>query len=59
MREGQEREIDPAEIVQDDILRMRSGDQIVVDGVVVGDGTLEMDESLLTGEPNLVRKEVQ
>ncbi len=57
VREGQEREIDPAEIVQDDILRVRSGDQIVVDGTVVGDGTLEMDESLLTGEPDLVRKE--
>lgn len=56
VREGQEREIDPTEIVQDDILRVVAGDQISVDGVVVGDGALEMDESLLTGESNLIRK---
>ena len=34
----------------------RSGDQIVVDGTVVGDGTMEVDESQLTGESDLVRK---
>ncbi|MFN8444666.1 MAG: HAD-IC family P-type ATPase [Caldilineaceae bacterium] len=56
VREGQARTIDPSEIVKEDILRVASGDQIVVDGVVVGDGMLEMDESLLTGEPNLIRK---
>jgi cation-transporting ATPase E len=57
VRDGQEKEIDPSEIVQEDLLRVRAGDQIVVDGAVVGDGVLEMDESLLTGEPNLIRKE--
>lgn len=56
VRDGNEEEIDPAEIVQDDILRVHAGDQIVVDGMAVGDGALEMDESLLTGEPNLIRK---
>ncbi|NJM42063.1 MAG: HAD-IC family P-type ATPase [Anaerolineae bacterium] len=60
VREGIEKEIDPTEIVQDDVLRVRAGDQIVVDGAVLGDGVgggvLEMDESLLTGEPNLIRK---
>jgi cation-transporting ATPase E len=56
VREGVEKEIDPTEIVQDDVLRVRAGDQIVVDGAVLGDGVLEMDESLLTGEPNLIRK---
>lgn len=56
VREGKEREIDPSEIVQDDILTVQAGDQIVVDGVVIGDGVLEMDESLLTGEPDLIRK---
>lgn len=56
VREGQEKEIDPSEIVQEDLLRVVAGDQIVVDGAVVGDGVLEMDESLLTGEPNLIRK---
>jgi len=56
VREGKEQAIDPTEIVQEDLLRVRSGDQVVVDGAVVGEGLLEMDESLLTGEPNLVRK---
>lgn len=56
VRDGQEKEVDPSEIVQDDVLRVAAGDQIVVDGAVVGDGVLEMDESLLTGEPNLIRK---
>lgn len=56
MRDGQEKTIDPDEIVQDDVLRVGAGDQIVVDGAVLGDGVLEVDESLLTGEPNLIRK---
>ena len=56
LRGGKEREIDPSEIVQEDILSVRAGDQIVVDGVLVGDGNLEMDESLLTGEPDMIRK---
>ena len=56
VRDGREREIDPGELVQGDLLRVNAGDQIVVDGVLVGDGMLEMDESLLTGEPNLIRK---
>ncbi|MEZ4870539.1 MAG: HAD-IC family P-type ATPase [Caldilineaceae bacterium] len=56
VREGKAREIDPSEIVQGDILRLGAGDQVVVDGVMVGDGVLEMDEALLTGEPDLIRK---
>jgi cation-transporting ATPase E len=56
VRDAQEKEIDPGEIVQEDVLRIGAGDQIVVDGAVVSDGVLEMDESLLTGEPNLIRK---
>jgi cation-transporting ATPase E len=57
VREGRERVIDPAELVKGDIVRVNTGDQIVVDGVMIGDGLLEMDESLLTGEPDLIRKQ--
>src|SRR5215470_16335502 len=46
MREGQERLDDPAEIVVDDILVVRPGEQMVVDGPVVSDDHLEVDESL-------------
>jgi cation-transporting P-type ATPase E len=56
VREGSERNADPAELVVGDIVRVGTGDQIVVDGEVVGEGTLEVDESLLTGEPDLIRK---
>ncbi len=56
VRDGQARDIDPAEIVEGDLLRIQAGDQIVVDGAVAGDGRLEMDESSLTGEPTLIRK---
>lgn len=56
IREGQEREVDPSEIVQGDILMAGSGDQIVVDGEVIGDGRMDVDESLLTGESDLIPK---
>ena len=56
IRGGQEQSIDPGEIVRGDLLEVGSGDQIVVDGSVVGDGTMEVDESQLTGESDLVRK---
>ncbi|MDQ3921166.1 MAG: HAD-IC family P-type ATPase, partial [Actinomycetota bacterium] len=57
IREGREQTIDPGEIVCGDLLMVGSGDQIVVDGTVVGDGTMEVDESQLTGESDLVRKQ--
>ena len=57
IREGQERTIDPADIVVGDILRIGPGDQVVVDGELVGNGRIEVDESLLTGESDLVGKE--
>lgn len=57
IREGVERFIDPSEIVRGDILLAQSGDQIVVDGQVVGSGRMEVDESLLTGESDLIPKQ--
>ena len=56
VREGRERGVDPAELVVGDVVRIGAGDQVVVDGEMVGGGTLEVDESLLTGEPDLIRK---
>lgn len=56
IREGQQKIIDPSEIVVGDILVVSAGDQIVVDGVVVGDGKMDVDESLLTGESDLIPK---
>lgn len=56
IREGKEHVIDPSEIVLGDLLVVRAGDQIVVDGELVGEGKLEVDESLLTGESDLIIK---
>lgn len=56
LRDGQEKVIDPADLVRGDILRVRGGDQIVADGIVISEGRLEMDESLLSGESDLVSK---
>ena len=56
LRDGRERDVDPAELVVGDAVRAQPGDQIVVDGRVVGPGYLELDESLLTGEADLVVK---
>jgi cation-transporting ATPase E len=57
IRDGQEKTVDPSEIVLGDILIARPGDQIVVDGQVVSDGRMEVDESLLTGESERIRKQ--
>ncbi|MDX2229967.1 MAG: HAD-IC family P-type ATPase [Leptolyngbyaceae cyanobacterium bins.349] len=56
IRDGQERAIDPNDIVLGDVLVVRPGDQIVVDGSVVGNGEMKVDESLLTGESDLIPK---
>ncbi|MGB5959783.1 MAG: HAD-IC family P-type ATPase [Coleofasciculaceae cyanobacterium] len=57
IRHSQEHHIDPSGIVLDDILQVEPGDQIVVDGIIVGNGQIEVDESLLTGESDLIAKQ--
>ena len=56
LRNDREEEIDPSEIVMDDLIRLSSGDQAQVDGEILESTSLEMDESLLTGESRSVRK---
>jgi Cu+-exporting ATPase len=53
---GSEEEIPLAEVALDDRLRIRPGEAIPVDGVVV-EGRSSVDESMLTGEPAPVLKE--
>ncbi|MBE9014152.1 HAD-IC family P-type ATPase, partial [Pseudanabaenaceae cyanobacterium LEGE 13415] len=57
IRDGQEHGIDPGEIVVGDVLVVRPGDQIVVDGSIV-EGAMSADESLLTGESDQISKRV-
>ena len=53
---GEERDIPLEEVRVGDRLRVRPGEAIPVDGVVM-DGESHVDESMLTGEPIPVRKE--
>ncbi len=56
LREGGEREIPVAEVVVGDLVRVRPGDRVAVDGVVI-DGASAVDESMLTGESLPVDKQ--
>lgn len=58
LREGRLIDIDVQKVVLDDIVEIRSGDQLVVDSVVIESADLEIDESLLTGESDAIPKNV-
>jgi len=48
----------PNEVVLDDVIELGPGDQIVVDGELLEAAACEIDESLLTGEADLIAKNV-
>ncbi|TMK63010.1 MAG: HAD family hydrolase, partial [Actinobacteria bacterium] len=56
MRDSQRVDIPTEQIVLDDLLELRTGDQVPADGVVQATSGLEIDESLLTGESDPVDK---
>ncbi|ONH56286.1 magnesium-transporting ATPase [Frankia sp. CcI49] len=56
-RDGVAAELAAAEIVLDDVIELGPGDKIAVDGLVLEAGSLEVDESLLTGEADPVHKQ--
>ncbi len=58
VRDGRATEHPLTDIVRDDLIELRPGDQVVVDGDVVASNAMEIDESLLTGESDPVPKEV-
>ncbi|WAC92531.1 cation-translocating P-type ATPase [Mycobacterium sp. Aquia_213] len=47
----------PSEVVIDDVIELGPGDQIVVDGEILEEDNLEVDESLLTGEADPIAKD--
>ena len=57
VRNDHEVDIPIEDVVLDDIVRIRPGDKVPVDGVVT-EGQTNMDESMLTGEPIPVEKKV-
>jgi cation-transporting ATPase E len=56
-RNGVTGEIAVEDVVEDDVLMLEPGDQIVVDGEVLTANRLEVDEALLTGESDPVHKD--
>jgi len=56
IRNGKEEEIDLALLQKGDILKVRSGEKIPADGVILS-GSSGVDESMLTGEPLPVAKQ--
>lgn len=54
--DGQEEDIDLAQVQVGDRVRVRPGEQVPVDGVVM-EGRSHLDESMLTGEPIPVAKQ--
>lgn len=58
LRDGQEHEIKAEMIVPQDVVLLQEGDRIPADGVLVHVVSLEVDESVLTGESLPVRKQL-
>ncbi|HET7421657.1 MAG TPA: HAD-IC family P-type ATPase [Candidatus Dormibacteraeota bacterium] len=56
IRDGNTLRIPVGEVVQDDLLRLDVGDEVVVDGSLESHGPIEVNEALLTGEADAVAK---
>ena len=56
-RSGADVAVEVEALVQDDVVVLAPGDQVVVDGSVLASEGLELDESLLTGEADPVPKD--
>ena len=56
VRDGEEREVPLEEVHQGDILRVRPGEKIPVDGKLT-EGKSAVDESMITGEPMPIEKQ--
>jgi Cu2+-exporting ATPase len=57
IRNGQPIEVPTSEVVLDDIVLIRPGDKVPVDGVII-EGESDVDESMITGESLPVKKSV-
>ncbi len=56
LRDGDWVNVPMRQVVKDEIIRIEPGDRLVVDGEIVRSDSLEMDESLLTGESDAIAK---
>ena len=58
VRDDREREVDAADVVIGDLVRLHAGDQVVADGELLSADALRIDESILTGESEPVARSV-
>ncbi|MCU1360013.1 MAG: ctpE, partial [Ilumatobacteraceae bacterium] len=58
VRDGNVIEVEVSDLVMDDVVELRVGAQVVADATVLSQDSLEIDESLLTGEADPVIKSV-
>jgi cation-transporting P-type ATPase E len=58
IRDGTPAPVTPGELVLGDVVELRSGDQVPVDGTILVASELEVDESALTGESDAIAKTV-
>ena len=56
LRDGKEEEVPVAHVMKGDILRVRPGEKVPVDGTIA-EGQSSVDESMITGEPMPVEKQ--
>ena len=56
VRDGEETEIPVGEVVKDDVVVLRAGDQVAADAIVLTTVGLQLDESMLTGESDPIDK---
>lgn len=57
IRNKKEQQIEPDQIVIDELIKLAPGEQIVTDAKILK-GTIEVNESLITGEMNPIRKQI-
>ena len=50
LRDGKETSVDNSDIVLDDVIALKRGDQVIADGKVLFSTKIHVDESLITGE---------
>ena len=56
LRDGKWIDVPMRKVVKDEMIRVEPGDRLVVDGEIARSDSLEMDESLLTGESEAISK---
>ncbi len=56
IRDGHKEEITPDQLVIDDIMLLKSGDDVLVDAKIIKSSLCEVDESIITGESDAISK---